>query len=126
MVLVALEVVISLPGVAAADYAYVQTWYEKGLDGPPAELKTWNITEAVIETDGATWTGTGLSGLTPGWTATLLSPTIALATKPTYDVGTSDNFFCSPPPARRRQIFRSRWTGCSGMAPPSWGGRSSL
>jgi hypothetical protein len=94
MVLVALAVVLSLPGVALADYAYVQTWYENGLYGAPATNRTWNIAEAVIETAGATWTGTGLSGLSaPGWSAALESPTIAVATGPTYNVATSGNFY---------------------------------
>ena len=94
MVLVALATVICLPGMASADYLYTQTWYENGLYGTPATTQTWNIAEAVLETPGATWTGMGLSSLSaPGWTATLMSPTIALATGPTYNVGMSGDFW---------------------------------
>jgi hypothetical protein len=94
MVLVALTAVICLPGAASADYLFTQTWYENGLYGTPATLQTWNIAEAVLETPGATWTDTGLSGLSAsGWTATLMSPTVALATGPTYDVAKSGYFY---------------------------------
>jgi hypothetical protein len=93
LVIVALAVVICLPGDASAEYAYVQTWYENGLYGTQPTLQTWNIVEAVLLDTNFTWTGTGLSGLAAGWTATLLTPQIALAYGPTYDVGQSGNFF---------------------------------
>ncbi len=36
LVILALALVICLPGVASADYTYTQTWYENGLYGSPA------------------------------------------------------------------------------------------
>ncbi|MGO8762549.1 MAG: hypothetical protein ACLP2P_10510 [Desulfobaccales bacterium] len=99
LVILALATVICLPGVASADYTYTQTWYENGLYGTPATLQTFNMVEAILVTPGATWVGTGLTGLSsaPDWTATLVTPQIAEASAPApgalYDVSQSGDFW---------------------------------
>jgi hypothetical protein len=98
LVILALAAVICLPGVASADYTYVQTWYENGLYGTPSKPQTWNMVEAILVTPGATWVDTGLSGLSAqGWTVASVTPQIAQAFAPTpgslYTVAQGGNFW---------------------------------
>jgi hypothetical protein len=95
LVILALALVICLPGVASADYTYTQTWYENGLYGTPALNKTFDMVEAILVTPGATWVGTGLTGLTASdWTVDLVNPQTATASAASlYDVSQTGDFW---------------------------------
>jgi hypothetical protein len=90
-VLLALAAIISLPGMASADY--VLSWYENGWYGDPATQKTWNKAEAFLLSPGA-WTETGLT-ITSGtnWTETLINPTYAMATGDLFNSITQGFFY---------------------------------
>ena len=91
-VMLVLAAIISLPGMASADY--VQSWVENGLYGTPATYQTWNTAEAFILTDGITWAGTGLTITSgTGWTTTIVNPTYALATSATAFASSASNSF---------------------------------
>jgi hypothetical protein len=94
LAILALSTVILLPGVASADYTYTQTWYENGLYGTPATVKTFDMVKAILVTSDATWVGTGLTGLTaPGWSVDLVNPQTAQASAASlYNVAVSGNF----------------------------------
>ena len=94
-VLLALAAIISLPGMAYADY--VQIWSENGSYGTPAAQKTWNKAEAFL-VSGGTWTQLGLTIDVTGWAATLINPTYALATGPTFNSSVQGNFYLPPTP----------------------------
>jgi hypothetical protein len=90
MVMLALAAVVYLPGMAYADY--VQSWYENGWYGTPATQKTWDKAEAFL-VSGGTWTEPGLTIAVTGWAATLINPTYALATGPTFTSSSQGNFY---------------------------------
>jgi len=90
MVLLALAAVVSLPGMANADY--VQSWSENGLYGTPATQQTWDKAEAFL-VSGGTWTEPGLTIAVTGWAATLINPTYAMATGPTFNSSSLGNFY---------------------------------
>ena len=81
-VMLALAGFFCLPGLAVADY--VQTWFENGQYGPTNTQQTWDKAEAFL-VSGGTWTDPGLTIAVTGWTATMVNPTYALATGPTFD-----------------------------------------
>ena len=75
--------------MASADY--VQGWVENGLY--QRSYQTWDTVEAFLLSDG-NWTGTGLTiNSGSGWTATLMSPTYALATGNPFSSSTQGNFY---------------------------------
>jgi hypothetical protein len=89
-VMLVLAAIISLPGMASADY--IQNWYENGVYN--GTQQTWNTAEAFILTPGITWAGTGLSITSPtGWTTTIVNPQYALATSATAFVSSTSNWF---------------------------------
>ena len=87
VIILALAVIICLPGMAAADY--VQPWTENGIY--QSAYQTWNKMEIFLKTPG-NWTGTGVIFTESGWSATLINPQYALATGPLYDSFISGNF----------------------------------
>jgi hypothetical protein len=88
-VMLALAAVLSLPGLASADY--VQTWSENGQYGPTNAQQTWDKAEAFL-VSGGTWTKPGLTIAVTGWTAALINPTYARATGPTFNSSLQGNF----------------------------------
>lgn len=90
MVMLALVAVVSLPGMADADY--VQAWTENGWYGTPATQQTWDKVEAFL-VSGGTWTAPGLTLALTDWTATLINPTYAVATGPTFNSSSQGNFY---------------------------------
>jgi hypothetical protein len=89
VMILTLAVVIGLPGLASADY--VQTWVENGWYGVPPAQQTWDKAEAFL-VSGGTWTEPGLTIAVGTWAATLINPTYALATGPTFNSVTQGNF----------------------------------
>jgi hypothetical protein len=89
MVMLALAAVVCLPGMADADY--VQGWSENGRYGTPATQQTWDKAEAFL-VSGGTWAEPGLTIAVTDWTATLINPTYALATGPTFNSSLQGNF----------------------------------
>jgi hypothetical protein len=88
-VILALAAVISLPGMASADY--VQIWSENGLYGSPAAKQTWDKAEAFL-VSGGTWVAPGLTVAVTDWVATLVNPTYARATGPTFNSSVRGDF----------------------------------
>ena len=90
MVLLALAAVVCLAGRAHADY--VQSWSENGRYGTPATQQTWDKAEA-FWVSGGTWTAPGLTIALTDWAVTLINPTYALATGPTFNSSSQGNFY---------------------------------
>lgn len=89
MVMLALAAVVCLPGMADADY--IQGWSENGKYGTPATQQTWDKAEAFL-VSGGTWTAPGLTIAVTDWAATLINPTYARATGPTFNSSLQGNF----------------------------------
>jgi hypothetical protein len=88
-VMLALAAVISLPGMARADY--IQSWVENGIY--QGATQTWDKMEIFLISPG-NWTGTGLSGFSAtGWSSELINSKYALATGSLYNPTVSGNFY---------------------------------